>query len=310
MTAAATLNNLLTEFHHRRPIRAGSLIITVFGDSISQHGNCVWLGSLIRALEPFGLSQRLVRTSVYRLIQDDWLRSIQKGRKSYYSFTESGLRHYEHAARRIYACARQPWDGRWTLVISTDLAEDAREKLRKELAWLGYGNLSRGVMAHPSAERGDLEETLHDLGVQDSTLVMQASAGENGSQEAMQQLIANHWDIKELESRYQSFIKSFQAFAKSRKMCSTLSDAECFQLRTLLIHEYRRILLKDKDLPSELLPGAWSGSRAQDLVSQLYHQLEHRAEQFLMQNFESSEGPLPEVVPQYFARFGGLDSLN
>ncbi|MCV6625793.1 MAG: hypothetical protein OIF38_06830, partial [Cellvibrionaceae bacterium] len=100
-SALAGVEQLLGEFQKKRPLRGGSLIITVFGDSISQHGGSVWLGSLIDALEPFGMNQRLVRTSVYRLIQEGWLDSTQVGRRSYYRFTEFGLRQYQKAARRI-----------------------------------------------------------------------------------------------------------------------------------------------------------------------------------------------------------------
>lgn len=308
MKAHKALASLLLDFCNRRPIRAGSLIVTVFGDSISQHGNSVWLGSLIRALEPFGLNQRLVRTSVYRLIQDDWLCARQIGRKSYYSFTESGLQHYQQAARRIYASDLPPWDGLWTLVIPSDLADPARDRLRKELAWQGYGSLSRGVMAHPNAEPAGLEQTLKSLEVFENTLVMQASAGANGSQKSMRQLIARHWDLEELDKRYRDFIKSFQAFAKSRKIAEALSDAECFQLRTLVVHEFRRILLKDKDLPAELLPRNWSGTRARALVKHIYQQIGTRAESFLLEHFESSEGPLPRARTDFYRRFGGIEA--
>ena len=61
------------------------------------HGSAVWLGSLIKVLEPFGLNQRQIRTAVFRLVKEDWLVARQLGRRSYYSFTETGQRHYEKA---------------------------------------------------------------------------------------------------------------------------------------------------------------------------------------------------------------------
>jgi phenylacetic acid degradation operon negative regulatory protein len=51
-----------------RPPPARSLLVTVFGDSVAPHGGRAWLGSLIGLLAPFGISERLVRTSVYRLV--------------------------------------------------------------------------------------------------------------------------------------------------------------------------------------------------------------------------------------------------
>src|SRR4029450_11540529 len=55
------------------PPRASSLTITVWGDGIAPHGGAVMLPGLIRLLEPFGVNERLTRTSVFRLARERWL---------------------------------------------------------------------------------------------------------------------------------------------------------------------------------------------------------------------------------------------
>ena len=55
---------LLKEFTQRKPIRTRSLVITFFGDIVSQHGGNVWLGSLISVLAKFKINERLVRTTL------------------------------------------------------------------------------------------------------------------------------------------------------------------------------------------------------------------------------------------------------
>src|SRR5256884_4766152 len=57
----APVRALLRNFRAQRPLRGGSLLITVFGDSIAPRGGAVTLGSLIRLAAPFGLTERLVR---------------------------------------------------------------------------------------------------------------------------------------------------------------------------------------------------------------------------------------------------------
>ena len=106
---AQATDKLVTEFRSQRPMRAGSLVVTVFGDAIAPHGGTVWLGSLIKALDGFGINQRLVRTSVFRLVKDGWLTADQIGRRSYYSLTENGRRRFLEASRRIYSEPRQQW---------------------------------------------------------------------------------------------------------------------------------------------------------------------------------------------------------
>ena len=57
----AAIGTLVEEFAARRPIRCTSLIVTVFGDVVSQHGGVVGLGSLVAALGLLGIDERLVR---------------------------------------------------------------------------------------------------------------------------------------------------------------------------------------------------------------------------------------------------------
>src|SRR6185295_9471876 len=80
--------SLLTRFHRQRPVRSGSLLITVLGDSIAPRGGVITLGSLIKLSAPFGLPERLVRTSVGRLAQEGWLASNREGRQSEYFLTD------------------------------------------------------------------------------------------------------------------------------------------------------------------------------------------------------------------------------
>ena len=88
------LERLRASFLAQRPLRSTSLIVTVFGDTISQHGARVWLGSLVRVLGSLGVDERLVRTSVFRLVRDGWLSAEKVGRRSFYGFSPRGQMEY------------------------------------------------------------------------------------------------------------------------------------------------------------------------------------------------------------------------
>src|SRR5436309_3239403 len=119
------------------PLKAKSLMVTVWGDAIAPHGGSVWLSGLIRLLEPLGINERLTRTSVYRLSREGWLASRQDGRRSLYRLTREGSRRFEHAYRRIYAPPTDRWNGAWDVVVAPPaaIAKRARYDLRKELGW-------------------------------------------------------------------------------------------------------------------------------------------------------------------------------
>ena len=61
---------ILGGFEKRRPLRAGSLIVTVFGDAIVPRGGSLWLGALLDIMALFGSEAGLVRTALSRLVQD------------------------------------------------------------------------------------------------------------------------------------------------------------------------------------------------------------------------------------------------
>ena len=58
--------------------------------------------------------------------------------------------------------------------------------------------------------------------------------------------------------------------------------AQCFVVRTLLIHAYRRVLLRDPQLPPALLPLDWPGAAAYALCRDFYRLTHRCAEQHLL----------------------------
>lgn len=300
------IEDLVSEFREQRPIRGGSLIITLYGDAIAPRGGTIWLGSLIKVLEPLGVSQRLVRTSVFRLVKDGWLTATQIGRRSFYSLTGPGRRRFENATRRIYAGPQQAWDKKWTLVIMPSKENSNRELIRRELGWLGFGMLTTGLLAHPRADAEALYGTLQELGVQDQVVVMKAISDALPATEPLKRAVHECWNLEELEKRYERFLSRFRPLLKAIRAARTIDPAQCLHVRTLLIHEYRRILLRDPQLPMELLPADWSGASAHTLCRNLYRIVHARADQHLSDLAETPDGPLPDPAPYFYQRLGGL----
>src|SRR5205807_947267 len=126
----AAVRALLRRWRAQRPLRAGSLLVTIFGDAIAPRGAAVTLGSLIRLAAPFGLTERLVRTSVARLARDGWLAARRSGRRSEYRLTRAGAERFAEATRRIYGQSPGAWDGRWTLLVIPPRSASGRHGLR------------------------------------------------------------------------------------------------------------------------------------------------------------------------------------
>ena len=256
----------INDFLERHPARANSLIITIYGDFIAPHGGTVWLGGFIKLVRPLGLNERMVRTSVYRLSQEKWLVSEQLGRKSYYSLTTSGRRRFEHAYRRIYYAPTDNWSGEWQLVLRPpSLTGPLREALRKELAWAGYGAISPGMLAHPSADTDALLDILQETGAHDKVVALKAANITPLTSKPLQELVHDCWNLDALAAKYDEFIELFRPVLRTMRAASRLDPEQCFLVQTLMMHAFRRALLHDPQLPSQLLPANWSGGVARQL---------------------------------------------
>ena len=274
-------------------LRANSLLVTVYGDVMAQRGQAVWLGSLIQLADFFGLSARLVRTSAFRLTADDWLTCTRLGRRSYYALSDAGLQRVQHAERRIYDFKLHEWDGRWTLVmVAAGLPASVRLHLKRELRWEGFGELSPNVLAHPHASHPSLKDIIRAAGAVDQIMVLSAESIADYSPKPLQTVMHATFKLDQVEAAFRQFVTRFEPMLQQ---AINSSPTEAFFVRTLLIHEYRKVLLRDPNLPQALLPANWSGFRARQLCEALYGQLLTSSEAFLQAHVQTRDGKLVKL---------------
>lgn len=294
----------------RHPPRAKSLVVTVWGDAIAPHGGAVWLGSLIRLLDPLGLNERLVRTSVYRLAQEGWVEAQQAGRRSLYRLTASGRQRFEHAYRRIYAPAAAVWDGTWEIVLSPSagLTSAERERLKRELGWEGFGAVASGIFVRPAHDHRapDLAALVRTLQVEHRVVVLRARDMPGLEARPLRQYAHDGWDLARIASEYRAFLARFRVIAQHFRAARTVDPEQAFVVRTLLIHAFRRMTLHDPQLPNEIAPPDWPAAKAYALCRDLYRRLREPAEEHLAAAFKSGNGALPPAAPYFRHRFGGL----
>ncbi|RSZ56715.1 phenylacetic acid degradation operon negative regulatory protein PaaX [Massilia atriviolacea] len=302
----------IADFLASDPPRSKSLVMTIFGDAIAPHGGAIWLGSLIDLLAPFGVNDRLLRTSVFRLAQEGWLVANRDGRRSSYAILPQALPRFERANRRIYAPLAAHWDGNWTLVLSGAGGIDApgRALLRKEMLWEGYAMIAPGMFGHPAGDAAVLEELLARVGVKDKLFVCRASALPGVSGRPLQDLVHEGWDLSGVIAGYRHFIERFAPLLALLDAGAGADAApapqQAFVIRTLLVHAYRRVQLHDPMLPIELLPDPWPGSSAYELARAVYARTYAGAETHIMDTLKREDERTPRLDAGFFQRFGGL----
>ena len=283
------LDRFLQQRMQQGNISSTALVFTFFCDVVTQHGGEIWLGSVIQALAPLGINERLTRTAVFRLVQDGWLESRKQGRRSYYCLTTTGQHYYQRSARRIYASGKPDWGGVWTLLFTSLVPEDKRDALHRGLLWLGYGRMAAAVYALPCNDRSPLDELLADLRLEDCIVYMQAQADSAGS---LQKLVMSRWKLDDLRQHYKTFTVQYRKALRALHRKQPTSGHALLLLRVLLIQEYRRILLSDPELPAAMLPADWEGYTAQSLAGEIYREIAVQTANWVNQALLNANGKL------------------
>jgi phenylacetic acid degradation operon negative regulatory protein len=303
VTTPTVVKRLVKDFTDRRPMRTKSLIVTVFGDVVSQHGGTIWLGSLVQALSGLGINERLVRTSVFRLAQEGWLEAERVGRRSYYRFSDYGIHEYERTAGRIYDMEELPWTGRWQLVMPLDVPESQRDSLRRSLHWQGFRQIAAGTFARPGTGGPALRALLDDFELNDRVLVLEANTSDLNSPRLVRELVYACWKLEEVAAEYAAFLRRYQPLLHWLEERGAPEPATAFVARTLLIHDYRRLLLRDTRLPEDLMPPGWPGADARQLTAAAYRRLARPSSEYVTAELEGESGPMPAAVAGFDRRF-------
>jgi len=299
---------LTAGFRQAPPRKTPSLLSTLFGDLVEPHGGEIWLGSLIQLLAPLGVSERLVRTSVYRLAQDGWIEGIKEGRRSYYHLTPSASQQAALYERRIYHFSEQAWNGEWQLIFTGTQGVDTerRTELRKRLSWLGFGIIAPNVFGHPTAPMEPLWAIFSEMKVTDKVVVMRATNYDAKRGLGTREMVRQCFKLDTLEKDYSAFIKRYrpltQALESGKGVIET-TPKDCCTLRTMLIHHYRRILVRDPELPAPLLPDDWAGHQARQICARLYRAIEPASEEHILAACKNRRGLFEPAAPEFRKRF-------
>ena len=258
-------------------VSARSMLVTILGDTIVPLVDEVWLSDLFMLCEPFGFSERLVRTSLFRLGTEGWVTNCRVGRRSKYTPTDLAVRECRDAARRIYRRPGTDWDSGWTLVFLDQPVPRPtdREMFAKHLRWQGFVKLGRGLYASPVASVRDVHALVDHLALATTPAVATAHF-DDLARLVRDGMFADAFHLSDFEQEYERFLDRYRPLL-GRGFAPKLA----YGLRTILVHDHRRVRLRLPDIPAELIPDGWIGGEAYALAAQLYRELTGPSTRFL-----------------------------
>ena len=194
---------------------------------------------------------------------------------------QSGRQTFDIATKHIYGPPPSDWTGRFELLLIGNGGD--RDASREALKNAGFGSPLPGVWVAPSGVPVPEEAA--------GAIRLEVSAEDDSGR----RLLSESWPLDRTADAYQKFMKTFEPLRGWIDRGEPLADADAFTARILLIHHYRRVVLRDPLLPTALLPADWPGRAARALCGEIYRALLPASEQWLDRHATNETGPLAEA---------------
>jgi len=271
------LDTLVAQLHASGSLKVWSLIITFFGDSIVNRGGNVSANTVHTVLDRVSIGSGAVRTAFSRLAGDGWVQRQKQGRRSYFQLTEKGMLLFSDAAQRIYAPVEgaNAQSGSWLLGMHVDKTAlnnfpDANAILLPNRSLLVFNPDNK------------TKKAASDLGLLSLT----------GHLNDVPEWVAEHLRPADWEQQIQALQTTFSKVAGYPPS----DPLSCLATRTLLIHQWRRLLLRYPPLPSALKGRSLQvENESRKFVGDLYHRLSKLAESWLVEQGTCISGRLPNA---------------
>lgn len=256
----------------------------LYGDHLPEHGHWAPIAAVVSLLQAVRIQPAATRTAVSRMAAQGWLEPQVRGGVRGYAATDSARERLAAARLRIYRRAPEPWDGHWHLVLVDHGGERAvRDRVASTLAYLGYGRLDTRTWVAPRPNP-EVTTALRSLGVRCEFF--------RAEQDQPAWILgARVWDLELLAGRYRRFREDTAPLLDLAR--AGTAPEEAYPLRTRLVHEWRKFLFVDPDLPAEALPAEWPGESARRLFLEVADALEEPARIFVSTALARAGAPVP-----------------
>jgi len=228
-------------------LRVWSVIVTIFGDLALRRGDQISGQTLSRLTGAVGIKPEAARVALFRLKKDGWITSNKLGRQSLYRLSDRAFDETEVARPRIYGpCTTEPT--RWRLCLAPPHA-NADET--------GMMRLSAGVFLNRSTSYTP----------PDGWFCVDGNASQVPDWLRMNLVPEDLGDVLALLE-----ISLAQVVPLVQKQ-QGFQPLEVAVLRLLIVHHWRRIVLRLPDLPDRFFPCDWPLGPCRNHVKTLLEQL-------------------------------------
>jgi phenylacetic acid degradation operon negative regulatory protein len=224
--------------------RVWSLMVTLFGDLAQAPGSALDGPVLSDVMAGMDIRPEAVRVALHRLRNDGWIVSRKHGRTRRHALTATSRDETRKASARIYA-SPLAHNNDWKLVLLEDATAIPQDTMKK------YGFTQVLPRVYVGSAQSQAPENAMVLG------------GSTAPAWLRQQIAPQM-----LEAEYRALLPLLQT-AEKNLLQGTLDPLQTATLRCLIVHNWRRIVLRHPTLPPAVLPQDWAGHKCHALVDTL-----------------------------------------
>jgi len=244
---SAQFADLVTCLSGDQPPRVWSLLVTIFGELAQE--DCTRIsGVLLRHLSDLiGFKPEAVRVALHRLRKEGWIESQRQGRNSDYFLTDWGRAQSAAASPRIYNTGPMA-ERAWLVVLEPGCTAP---RSGPEAAYLASNVL--------------LTSQLSD----DKTAFVTTVTESQFLPEWMTRKLCD----ENITAFAKKLIAALGRLEAQTEMLAQLDPCKQAVLRVLIVHDWRRIVLKTTVLPDYVFPEDWLGKCCRRRVIGILEQL-------------------------------------
>lgn len=261
------LEPLITALHQQGRLRVWSLVITVFGDLVQHRGGVISTARLGILLSRIGIEPGTLRTALSRLSRDGWVERERLGRTSLYRLSPQGVARFAPATSLIYAAPKQGKIEKWSLFVTMENAGGAQISL---------------VPAEHVPQGADCVVT--------------------GSLDYLSDTYRTRFLTPDMRAVLKALAKDISAVESA----PDLAPLDAAAARVLLIHRWRRFILRHPEPTRDLLPPDAPLADPRADLARVYQGLWARAEAWLDQETDALS-PMPASAETFAERFQHSD---
>lgn len=244
----------------REQIKVWSVIVSIFGDLAQNPGDEISGPYLSAITERIGIRPEAMRVAIHRLRKDNWIENRKVGRVSQYRLSPFGHEESKAVSPRIYNklnIGQAPSKNKWHLILlppgTTYHAITLSQIKISQGVILGHGPIARGSPDNLTVPFNELDAP---------AWVREAILPEP------------------LRSAYEAFLEVLFHIGKKLPNQSQLEEIDALVLRVLIVHNWRRLLLRHSEAVDAFFPEGWVGSECRTLVIAILDQLPKPAAAF------------------------------